>query len=93
MCAQLLFCFASLFICLFITAYSGGSRPSDKGGGAGHPDPEIRGGAVSKKFFWPFGPQFGLKIRVGRAGPSPGSATVLNINFFLCVFLCAFDYL
>ena len=31
---------------------SGGSRPSDNGGGGGHPDPEIRGaGAVSKNFF------------------------------------------
>ena len=31
---------------------SGGSRPSDKGRGAGHPDAEIRGeGAVSKKNF------------------------------------------
>ena len=42
---------------------SGGSRPSDKrGGGAGHPDPEIGGGVASKKFFRPFGPHFGLKI-------------------------------
>ena len=33
-------------------------------GGGGHPDPEIRGGPVSKKnFFSHFGPQFGLKIR------------------------------
>ena len=24
--------------------FSGGSRPSGKGGGGGHPDPEIRGG-------------------------------------------------
>ena len=54
---------------------AGGSRPSDKGrGGGGHPDSEINwggaGGAWSpKKFFRPFGPQFGLKIR--RGGPSP----------------------
>ena len=35
-------------------------------GGGGHPDPEIRGGPVSKKiFFQSFRPQFGLKIRVG----------------------------
>ena len=27
----------------------GGSRPSDKGGGGGHPDPENRGGPVYKK--------------------------------------------
>ena len=26
---------------------SGGSRPSDKGGGCGHPDPEISGGGPS----------------------------------------------
>ena len=39
-------------------------------GRSGYPDPEIRGGggAVSEKFFWPHGPQFGLKIR-GRPGP------------------------
>ena len=34
---------------------SGGFRRSSKGGGgSGHPDPEIRGEAVSQKFF--FGP-------------------------------------
>ena len=26
------------------TPCSGGSRPTDKGGGGGHPDPEMRGG-------------------------------------------------
>ena len=39
----------------------------------GHPDPKVKegGGAISKKkFFWPFGPQFGLKIRGAQA---PGS--------------------
>ena len=55
-----------------------GSRPSDKGvggggGGGDHPDPEIRGGGrLLKKFFRPFGPQFGLKIR-GCPGPSGSS--------------------
>ena len=44
--------------------YSGGSRPSDKGG-PGHPDPEIRGGGL------PFGPHFGLKIRGGPGPPGP----------------------
>ena len=42
------------------------------GGGAGHPDPEIRGvgGTRSKKnFFRPFGPHFGLKIRGGGRAP------------------------
>ena len=51
--------------------FSGGSRPSDKGG-LGHPDREIKGGAgaVSKNtFFRPFGPQFGLKIRSGGWAP------------------------
>ena len=36
------------------------------GGGGG-------GGRSPKTIFWPFGPQFGLKIRGG--GPYPGSAT------------------
>ena len=60
---------------------SAGSRPCDKrgGGGGGFFDSEIRGGgggAVSKIFFRPFGPQFGLEIRGGGEGrgPSPGSA-------------------
>ena len=42
------------------------------------PDLEIRGGGgwggLPKKFFGPFGPQFGPKI---RGAPSPGSATKL----------------
>ena len=44
------------------------SRPLGKGGG----------GDLQKTFFWPFGPQFGLKLRGGGAGPLgpfPGSAT------------------
>ena len=50
-----------------INTDSGRSRPSDggRGGGNGHPDPEIRRGAISKKIFRPFGPQFGLSIRGG----------------------------
>ena len=60
---------------------SDGSRPSDKGE-PGHPDPEKKsggGGGSRKKFFQPFGPQFGLKIR-GWGGevplePSHGSTT------------------
>ena len=56
---------------------SGRSRFSDKGGGAaGHPDPEIRGSPVSKKFFQRFRPQFGLKIRPPPPLlPSAGTAT------------------
>ena len=54
--------------------FSGGSRPSDKGGGGvglggGHPDPEIRGRTRSpKKFFRSFGPHFGRQIRGGGGG-------------------------
>ena len=36
-------------------------------GGLGHPDPEMRGGSLQKIFFRPFGSQFGLQIRGGRA--------------------------
>ena len=39
--------------------------------------PLHKGGPSLKKFFPPFGPQFGLKIGgAGPPGPSPGSATV-----------------
>ena len=51
-------------------------------GAGGHPDPEIRGGGGSlpKKFFRPFKPQFGLKIRGGGPpGPSPKSATAQRV--------------
>ena len=33
------------------------------------------GAGLQKKYFWPFGPQFGLKIRGGHLGHSAGSAT------------------
>ena len=47
---------------------------------AADPDLQIRGGGRSQKnFFRPFGPQFGLKI-MGCPGPSPGSATVIQMN-------------
>ena len=48
-----------------IITTSGGSTPSERGGGgSGHPDPEIRGGPGLKKiFFWLFGSRSGLKIR------------------------------
>ena len=50
------------------------------GGGVGYPDPEIRGrGSVSKFFFRPFGPQFGLKI---REAPSPDPPLSRNPNCF-----------
>ena len=58
----------------------GGIQPRGRGGGGGgwgSSNPGIRGegkGApVSKRFFQPYGPQFGLKIR-GASGP-PGPLT------------------
>ena len=43
-----------------------------RGGGGGHPDPDIRGGVASKKHvFPPFGPYFDLKIRGGPGIPGP----------------------
>ena len=50
----------------------GGSRPSDKGGGAVIQTLRI-GGSGLKKMFRPFGPQF--RERWGGGGGSPGSAT------------------
>ena len=44
-----------------------------------HPDPEIRRGPNLINFFWPFGPQFALKIMEGGIpDPSPGLITDLN---------------
>ena len=50
---------------------SAGSRPWYKGGGGRSSRLLHKGGARSpkKNFFWPFGPQFGLKI--SRPGPLP----------------------
>ena len=50
-----------------------------------HPDPKIRGwgrgGAVSKIFFGPFGPQFGLKMGGGGWAPrAPPLGPPLNIG-------------
>ena len=40
--------------------------------GSGHPDPEIREEpGLNKKFFRPFGPKFGLKVRGGGAPLDP----------------------
>ena len=58
---------------MFFSLTSGGSRPSDKGGGGGHPDPEIRGGRSLKKFFPALRVSFWSK---NNPGPSPGSAIV-----------------
>ena len=40
---------------LISLCFSGGSRPSEKKGGGGHPDPEIRGRVSKKNFFGPSG--------------------------------------
>ena len=50
-------------------------------GRPGHPDPEITGErrGLKKKFFRPFGPQFGLKIRGGRAPRAPTLDVPLNV--------------
>ena len=52
--------------------------------GPGHQDPEITGTPGLKKFFTPFGLQFGLTIRgrAGPPGPSPESATEQAISRF-----------
>ena len=62
------FCYWASEACCKLAYHSGESRPSDKGEGGGHPDPEMRG-EVSKTFFRPFGPQFDLKIRQGGGPP------------------------
>ena len=53
------------------------------GGGAGHPDPEMGGGGGSpKKYFQPFGPQFGLKIREVPRPHAPPLDQQLLKSFF-----------
>ena len=53
------------------------------------PDPDLQIIFEEKEFFWPFGPQFGLKIGGGGGGarapppprpPSPGSITDKDIQ-------------
>ena len=51
-----------------------GEAEAGRGAGGGG------GAAVFKKIFWPFGPQFGLKIRGGRAPPLDPP---LPVNFTL----------
>ena len=53
-----------LLIDCLVDWFSTGSRPWDRGGGGGLPVTR------PKKFFWPFGLQFGLKIR-GESVPRP----------------------
>ena len=55
---------------------SGRSRPSDKGGRGGHPDPKIMGYPASKKIFSALWGSFWSKNKGGGPlGPSPGFAT------------------
>jgi len=59
-------------IVIIILLCSAGSRPLDGWGGDS---------GLPKNFFWPFGPQFGLKIRgEGGGGPSPGSVTATDFK-------------
>ena len=45
-------------------------------GGGGDPDPEIEGSGFKKKFFRPFGPQFGLKLMGGAGAGARGPVSV-----------------
>ena len=51
-----------------------------RGGGSGHPDPEIRGEQSTKNFFRPFGPPFGLKIRGGAGPPGPSHRSATGVR-------------
>ena len=65
----------------FSVKTSGRSRPSDKGGGEGGAVIQTltkRGARYQKKFFQPFGPQFGLKKKGGPAPPPPPRAPPLD---------------
>ena len=57
--------------------YIGGSRPSDKGrgGGGGHPDPRIRGRAVSKIF--------SVWAKIGGEAGSPGPSRRTSYSIYL----------
>ena len=80
---------------IFWTKFSGGSRPSDKGGGGGHPDPEIRGARPQKICFRPLGPHFGLKIRGGHVPRAPplDPPLELNVGIFVYLLFCSHNSL
>ena len=64
--------------------YSGGSRPSDKGGPS-HPDPEIRGGGCPKRIFLALWSSDWSKKKGGGPSPpgtSPRSATAIERGVF-----------
>ena len=42
------------------------------------------GSGLPKNIFWPFGPQFGLKIRREGGGPSLGSVTATDFKQECC---------
>ena len=67
--------------------FSAASRPWDKcGGGGGIQTLRYVGGQSPKHFFRPFGPQFGLKMRGGRASPlnPPLNLTKKRLKRWLC---------
>ena len=62
--------------------FSGRSRPSDRRrGGGSHPDPQIRGGPVSKRILFVLQASFWSKNKKGGGG-SPGSATGIIFVWF-----------
>ena len=81
--ANVLLC--SLFFALWSLQWQIQTFILGGGWGRGYPDPEIRVGQSPKKFFQPFGPQFGLKITGGRP---PGSLSWIHhcstLKWHLC---------
>ena len=64
------------YLLTMIGYWGGGSRPSDKEGGAGHPDPEIRGGGAVSNFNFS-----ALRASVwakNKGGPGPPGAPPLD---------------
>ena len=53
-----------------------------RGGGGGHPDPEIRGMPGLKKFFSSLAPQFGLKISRGGARAPPPESVIVFLSVY-----------
>ena len=78
--------------------FSGGSRPSDKGGGGegglggGHPDPEIRGRTRSPKKFFSVHRASGGGGAVGRALPLDPPLVLSFFRVFYPV-LCSQNFL
>ena len=61
--------------------------------GGGHPEPEIRGGAVSKIIFWPFGPHFRRKITGGQTTWAPPLDPPLSVVALVSVVFVVLELL